>query len=227
MSNLVVLVPVLSRPQNVQPLVESLVANTDADFRLVFVCSPDDDEERTACRATEADVIVVAWQPGRADFAKKINLAFSLTDEKWLFQAADDLAFGKGWDTAAFAEAARHKVGVVGTNDLHNPSVMRGKHSTHTLFSREYIETYGGTVDNSGVVFSEAYCHQFTDTEFIETATMRKQFVFAARSIVEHRHPHWGLAPMDDTYEKATKDTKEDGALFARRRLVVQGRRRP
>jgi hypothetical protein len=40
---------------------------------------------------------------------------------------------------------------------------------------------------------------------------------FSRDSIVEHFHPHWGLAPFDDTYTKAYRDTSADYALYMSR----------
>lgn len=212
-----VLIPVLSRPANAAPLASSLVANTHSAHRLVFLCSPGDEEEIAACRATYGEVLIVPWEPDRADFAKKIGYGFSHTHEPWIFQGADDLRFEKNWDAHALAVAAEKNVGVIGTNDLANPQVRRGIHSTHTLISRAYIEEYGGTVDNTGLVFSESYSHQYCDNEFIETASMRGQFAFSKRSIVEHLHPHWGKAEMDSTYTKALLETQEDRNLYVSR----------
>jgi hypothetical protein len=214
---LAILIPVLARPQNVAPLVASLQAVTTTEHRIVWLCSPGDDEEIAACRETDGEVMVMSWEPGRADFAKKINYAFTHTSEPWLFQGADDLRFSAGWDAHALLTADRTSCGVVGTNDLGNPLVKRGVHSTHTFFSRSYIETHGGTVDGSGIVFSEAYSHEYCDNEFVDTAKARGQFVSCKRSVVEHLHPHWGKSEMDSTYEKATANTLKDRQLYSQR----------
>lgn len=215
-----ILCPVLGRPQNAGPFYESC-AGTRAEHKVYFICSPGDSEEIAACRATGATVLIVSWNPGPADFAKKINWAFDQTDEEWLFQAADDIRFTPKWDVHALAMALRKNASVVGTNDLGNPSVKRGRHSTHTLIRREYIERWGGTVDGSGKVFSELYDHQWTDNEFIMTASHRREFVFSRNSIVEHFHPHWGKSDMDATYEKATRSSESDMLLYRERSKML------
>jgi hypothetical protein len=218
------LVPVLGRPHQIKPVFDSITSATSTEHRVIFICSPraSDQVGHDACRAIpEAITITVPWEPGRSDYALKLEAGFDQTDEEWLFQGATDLVFYAGWDVQALAVARQSKCGVIGTNDLGNPLVKRGRHSTHTLFTRDYIETYGGTADNSGRIFSTAYDHQWTDSEFIETATLRRQFAFARRSIVEHLHPHWGKGDMDETYEKAHRATTEDQRLFMRRRAVV------
>lgn len=222
---LVVLVPVLGRPQNAATLAESLSQNTVTEHRLLWICSPGDKKEIAACKRTYGEVMIVPWEPGRADFARKINYAFEHTTEPWLFQAADDLRFSPKWDIHALRIAKARGFGVVGTADLGNPLVLRGMHSTHTLFSRTYIETFGGTMDNTGTVFSELYDHQYCDNEFVQTARARGQWGFAKNAVVEHLHPHWGKSEMDATYDKALRETAKDRNLFAARmRSVINSR---
>lgn len=211
-----ILCPVLNRPHHVTPFLGS-ASQTRSEYRVYFICSPGDRDEIAACKNTDAEVLIVPFEPGRADFAKKINWAFDQTDEEWIFQAADDIRFSEKWDVHALLAAKRRNALVVGTNDLGNPNVVRGRHSTHTLFRRSYIEDYGGTVDNSGRVFSEVYDHQWCDNEFVQTALFRRVFAFARNSFVEHFHPHWGKAEMDATYSKAMRETKSDMLLFKQR----------
>lgn len=218
-----ILCPVLDRPHNAGPFYDSC-AGTRAEHEVYFICSPGDSEQIAACKTTGAKVLTVPWRPGPADFAKKINWAFDHTDEEWLFQAADDVRFTPKWDVHALVVAQRKNAGVIGTNDLGNPSVKRGRHSTHTLFRREYIERWGGTVDGSGRVFSEVYDHQWCDNEFIMTATYRRQFAFSRNSIVEHLHPHWGKNEMDPTYEKATRSSESDMLLYKERFKLIAER---
>lgn len=215
------LVPALGRAHQIKPLLESVQGASLGDVRVVLVLSPGDEEPLKVAKKLPVDVLIATWLPDRADYAKKLKLGFRHTDEQWLFQGATDLVFHTGWDVAALKVAERTGCQVIGTNDLGNPLVKRGIHSTHTLFSRSYIEEYGGTADDSGLIFSEAYDHQWTDSEFIETARLRRKYAFAKRSIVEHMHPHWGKGKMDATYEKALRSTSEDQKLFMRRRALI------
>jgi hypothetical protein len=223
-----ILVPVLGREHQIEPLLTSIAEATKTEYRVTFICSPGD-PARKACLASEADTIVVTWDPDRADFARKINLAYEQTEpEEWYFQGATDLVFHPEWDKQAFHVAQSSRCGVIGTNDLGNPLVKRGNHATHILFSREYIETHGGTFDGSGTVFTPAYDHQFVDTEFIQTALLRGQFKAALRSHVEHMHPHWGKGETDDTYAKSERSFREDAKLHNERiRLMRRFHGRP
>lgn len=214
------LVPVLARPLRALAVARSLRSTCDA--RLIFLVSPGDDDEYAACEEAEEEVedvqlVVVPWNPGRADFAAKTNHGYRLTDEDWIFCGADDLEFHMGWLEEAIRVGERHNAGVVGTQDTANPSVKRGIHSTHPLVRRSYIEEHGGTFDGTGEIYSHAYDHQFVDNDLCEVAKARGQWAFAKRSVVKHLHPHWGTALSDATYEKAVRATSEDRSLFVQR----------
>jgi len=211
------LIPVLGHAHQIKPLLASIANNTSNEHRVVLIFSPDDEAIKEA-KGADALLLLTSWQPGKADYARKLALGYEQTDEPWLFQGATDLVFYPGWDAHALKIAERSGCMVIGTNDLGNPLVKRGRHSTHSLFARAYIDRFGGTSDGTGLIFSEEYDHQWTDSEFIETAARRRQFAFSKRSIVEHLHPHWGKSEMDATYQKAHRATASDQKLFMRRR---------
>lgn len=222
MTEILVIVPVLNRPQRALLVAQSLAEATVRDYRLVFVCSPDDDAEVDACTRVcahyDALVMVVDWQPGHGDWARKINAVYTQTSEPFLLLGADDLVFHPGWDTAAL-ELAHAGFGVIGTNDLGNPTVQRGIHSTHPLVSRAYAGACG-TVDECDKILHEGYRHNWVDAELVETAKQRGAWAFAAASRVEHFHPFWGKAQDDATYLAGREHYAADARLFqARRRL--------
>jgi len=221
MSIIDILVPVLARPQNIEPLVSSIESATEVPHRTLFIASKGDREEIKALERSGAEYLVHPTKAGHGNFAKKINWAFPKTSAPWVFQGADDLLFHPGWDVAALKVGKERGVGVVGTDDMGNPLVKRGAHSTHTLIRRDYIETYGGTFDNTGLVFCELYDHEFTDNEFIQTAIRRKQWAFSRESKVEHLHPAWGKSKIDSTYTKAFRGSKPDLILYKERMRVL------
>src|SRR6185436_4260431 len=131
-----ILIPALGRPNDIPRLMESL----PTEYRVIFICSPLDMDQIDACRRTKREVWIAEWEPGRGDFAKKINWAYERTDAEWVFQGATDLRFHPGWDKVALRVAERSGKRAIGTNDSHNPQVKRGMQSTHTLIARSYIE---------------------------------------------------------------------------------------
>jgi len=223
-----VIVPVLSRPGNAQPLIDSIRANTTVEHTITFMVSPDDTNQLKACEQTDADIYIVEWQPGPADASKKWNLGYRITSNPYVFTAADDLEFEFGWDTEILRVAENTGAGMVGSNDDANPLVKRGRHSTHSLFSRAYIDTVGGTFfDGPGIVYCEKYQHQWIDTEAVKAAMDRRQWAFAMMSVVRHHHPfYYRATPMDDTYRKALGDASEDQRLYKQRLLQWSGPRR-
>jgi hypothetical protein len=222
MTEIVVIVPVLNRPQRALLVAQSLHESAVHDYRLVFVCSPGDDAEIDAChyasRELGADIHIVNWQPGHGDWAKKINAVYAQTEEPFLLLGADDLVFHPGWDVAAL-EIAHRGFGVVGTNDLGNPTVKRGLHSTHPLVARDYIDACG-TVDECGKILHEGYRHNWVDAELVETAKQRGAWAFAADSLCEHFHPFWSKAEDDPTYVAGREHYNADSRLFQSRRRL-------
>jgi hypothetical protein len=222
-----VLVPVLNRPHRAQPLADNLHHATRTPHELVFLCSPDDHEQIAACERTQSRTIIVPWQPGPGDYARKINHGYRSTSLPYLLLGADDLHFDPGWDTTALDVAERTGAGVIGTNDHANPLVKRGRHATHPLVTRHYIETHGGTWhDGPGIVYHEGYDHQCVDNELVQAAIDRNAWTFAANAGVHHHHPMYHKAtPMDATYEKALRHGRQDKLLYLERQAQARPRR--
>lgn len=206
------LIPVLGRPQNAQPLVDSIRENTEANHRITFLVSVEDQEEILAVYATGQPYI----RCPDPRYAPKINLGVKLTKGEFVFLGADDLRFHPGWDVAALAAFEQTSRPVIGTNDLGNATVMAGKHATHSLVHRSYVEQ--GTADEPGVLLHEGYQHNWVDTEFIGTAQKRGAFIFAADSHVEHLHPFWQKGDDDVIYEKGRQSYRVDRRLYQKRR---------
>lgn len=212
-----VLLPVLGRSRSARPVVDSILSATSVPVCITFLCSPDDPLQESAAIETSQDVIRVSWPAGVGDYAKKINAGIEETKMPWILMGADDLRFEEGWDVEALAVAESTGKSVIATNDMANPEVMRGRHATHPLVARSYIEAYG-TIDGEGF-YHEGYDHQCVDVEATETAQARGEFAFAARAIVRHMHPIFDrTVQMDDTYTKGMARGQQDLALLRERR---------
>lgn len=222
-----IVIPVLGRPDNAAKVHASIEAATPEPHRVLFVANAGDTAEIRACEATGADVMVMDYrhrpldwhrQPG--DWAKKINRAHRESTEPLLFLAADDVAFHPGWLTAACAEL-RPGIGLVGTNDLGSPRVIEGTHATHLLVTRAYADL--GTIDDPTRFLHESYPHEHTDDELVETAKYRGAWAFAFDSHVEHLHPSWGKAPMDEIYRLQRQRMKVSRSIYNRRKHLWGG----
>lgn len=209
-----VIVPVMRRPQNARPFMESLRASTGL-AKVYAVADYDDHETIRAWKDAAAQVIMHAGDhPGT--FAEKVNVGYENTNEPWLFLVGDDVRFHPGWldHAQAAAGTSRH---VIGTNDLGNPAVMRGEHATHLLVRRSYVDEVGASWDGPGVVAHEGYSHWFVDNEIVTAARQRDAWAMALGSVVEHLHPLWGKGEPDEVYELGTKHAHADRALFEKR----------
>jgi hypothetical protein len=206
-----VIVPVMGRPQNAAPFMESLKASTDK-ARVYAIVGPEKDAGKSA----------VAWQKAGAQvrvaqgstFAEKVNAAYKITTEPWLLLVGDDVRFHPGWLEAAQKVGA--KSAVVGTNDLSNPRVLAGEHTCHPLIKRSYIDEMGASWDGPGVV-AHTYGHWFVDDEIVTAAKQRGVWGFAPDAIIEHMHPLWGKAEMDATYMIGQSKATADKELFKER----------
>lgn len=212
-----VLVPVLGRPQNAQPLYDSWDTHSPDTATLTFIVSPDDQEQIEACLDTGADVLEMDFSSRSGDYAAKINEGFGATSLPWVLNASDDITFTEGWWQEAFRYVT-DDISVVATNDRANSHVKRGRFGTHCLIRRSYIDQYGGTFDNQpGVVLYEGYDHNYVDRELCEVAKSRGVYAWARESVIRHRHPLFRTAEWDDTYRKGHARIREDHALFEER----------
>lgn len=214
---ILVVIPVLNRPDRVEPLLASLYASQAAvELRPLFVVSPGDVAEEEAVRSSDADWMLVPFPRGNGDYARKCNRAAAhahATGHEWVFLGADDLCFCHGWaDEALEVAAVAPYAQVIGTNDLGNPAVVRGEQATHSLVRTSYLAR--GTIDEPGKLLHEGYAHNWVDNELVGTARARGVFVFAAHSHVEHLHPSWGKAADDATYRLGMEQYAADSQLF-------------
>lgn len=210
-----VIIPVLGRPGNAAPVVESIREASRVPTDIWFVCTPRDDEQIEASAATGANVAVAPWDVGQGDYARKINLGLTLTAADWIFTGADDIRFAPGWDDRAL-HAARHGAGVIGTTDGCNPRTRNAQHSTHSLVARAYAVEHG-TADRPGHIYHEGYWHNFVDDELVLTAKARRAYA-PSRAHVQHLHPMRGTAVYDDTYQLGHSRFRDDRQTFRQRR---------
>lgn len=210
-----VIVPVLGRPGNAAPFMESL-RGSGAPLATVYAIT-DKADEQTAQAWRDAGAMVVVIEDGPpGTFAEKVNIGYKVTSQPWLFLVGDDVRFHAGWLDHA-QHAARDGADVVGTNDMHNPRSLAGEWSPHLLVRRAYADEVGASWDGPKVVCHEGYRHWFVDQEIVDAAKQRGAWAMASHAKVEHLHPLFGLAADDDTYALGREHVDADKALFEQR----------
>lgn len=218
-ADLVILIPMLGRPHHVAPLLASIDQTTPA-ANVLFLCSAHDTEVHDAIDAAGRQLEIVPYYP-IGDYARKIYAGVLHTTQQLIFMGASDLEFHAGWFEAACAKLVDN-VGMVGTNDLGNPRVIAGEHSTHSLITRRYANL--GTIDNPrGGPLHTGYQHEFVDDEAVETAKFRGAWAMAIDAIVKHLHPNWGTAPTDPLYAQQQRRMAYGHRLYQHRRRLWRG----
>ena len=214
-----ILIPTYGRADRIADISANVHAATASEHRLWFILENDDTPSWNAAAKAEGRLIP---NTRSRSYAGAINTAAAVTFGEHLFSGADDLHFVPGWDTAALA-LFDGWTGVVGTNDLLNPYVLQGMHSTHSLVARWYLDHIGGVVDEGpGSFLHEGYGHNYTDTEFIGTAKARARFRPCLDSVVRHLHQSAGFTPHDATHDKAEATYGADSELYDARRPLWQ-----
>ncbi len=214
-----VLVPMLGRPDDAERLASNLIETLSDQHtaRITFIASESDLEVIHRLHHMPEDFIVLPGEPEPGDYARKINVGYEATSGEWLLLGASDIKLHECWDVCGIEVGEEYGAGVVGTNDLGNPAVLQGQHSTHPLVRRSYIDEQGGGWDGPGTVYHEGYFHQYVDTELVTVAQARGMWVFAHGSNVEHLHPFWKKSKIDPTYERGLEHGHDDGKLFLAR----------
>ena len=227
MDDLLILVPVLARPGNVGPLVDSYLDARPPESNLVFIVNDDDLEEIAAIEAQldQEHVVLFTMPPQVRTWGQKVNAGSGLPADWYLF-AADDITFTPGWWEATEQLRNDPQVGVIGTNDSAtgqgNPRVAKGEHTCHPLVRASYAAL--GTMDDPNEVVHSGYNHWCVDDELVWTAKLRNAWAFCSEAILEHRHPYWDKSiPWDDTYAKGEANNAADMELWQYRARHVLG----
>lgn len=214
-----ILVPVMERPENAEPFMQSLRASTGL-AKVYAIANEQDTETIKAWQAVGATV----FETDLVTFPEKINYGYKNTTEPWVFLAGDDVDFHSGWLDQAIYAANNGQFHVVGTNDLGNERVTSGDHAVHMLVRRSYVDEVGAGWDGPGVLCHEGYRHWFCDDEVVTAAKQRGVWAMCLSSIVEHMHPEWGKAHDDEVYSRGRAAEVGDRKTFkARYRKHVKG----
>ena len=222
MAEVAIIVPVLGRPEHAATFMESLRANTPKTKYNVYPVNEWNDQETAEAWRAEGRLspkrVHLCSRNDAHTFAEKVTAAYSWeTGEPYVLLVGSDVVFKPHWFESAIKVADKTGAGLIATNDLGNPRVMAGRHATHPLISRRYIEEKGASWDGPGTIVHTGYRHNAVDDEWSTKALLDGEFAFARRSVIEHRHPIWGKGDMDWVYAKGQESFNEDVALFQRR----------
>lgn len=213
MSSVSIIVPTLKRPRLLGPLAMNIHLTTPTSYTLMFVA--DEDDEKTIERVRRIGNASLTIFSGT--YPEKINAGVAETTEDFVVLANDDVEFHMGWYRESWTALRKPSVQVVGGPDL-SPATENGDHATMPIVRRSYIEDPGASWGEPGVALHEGYHHNYSETELWQLALDRGVARFVQGCVIEHKHPDWGKASLDETYERGARTNfDEDQALYAER----------
>jgi len=232
MDKVAVLVPVLNRPQNVDPLVLSFLRHSPPEATLYFIADKYDTAQLEAIDKRLGDRVKLIPSTKGSTFAAKINDGYEHTTEDFVFICGDDVDFTNGWLDAPRELSDRYDV--IGTNDsetgrVRNEAVANGSHADHFFVRRSYVDDDGACLEGPGVLAPEVFQHWYTDKEIIELAKVRGVFAPCLASHVIHNHPGYDgredLRQADPTYMAAVSNSESDMKTWIKRAGIIAGMR--
>lgn len=216
-TEIAIIVPTLGRPHLLEPLLENIAAVTPPVYRVVFVVDPEDDPSWEVMGRVFRDHPEAMAIEHAGTYPVKTNRGVAMSDSEFVALVNDDVVFHEGWWELA-RSALRRGVDVIGPSDT-TPATEGGQAVTMPIVRRSYIQSPGGAWGERGKALHEGYHHNFSETELWELARFREVARYISRCVIEHRHPDWGTAGIDETYRKgAHTGWAEDEALFNQRR---------
>lgn len=196
-----ILVPTYGRAERLKTVFRNIEDTTTTPHEVIWVLEDDDEDSKKVCGQLQPSVTVINER--KRFYGGAINHGYKFAKGEYIFTGADDLRFGYHWDEEVL-RVMKGSVRVGGTNDLMHPWVPEGRHATHYLVDRRYIEEVGGVPDEPpGTFMPEAYDGLFTDAEFVMIAKSRGAFAPCLSSVVEHLNFAGGRSAFDTTYRKA------------------------
>ncbi len=216
-----VLIPCYKRPHRVKPTLDSFLAS-DAGARIVFIVQLDQADEYLAVTSDLKGAQVLLVDSECVSWPQKINRAYRELDlasdpRLWFLAGADDIRFWPRWWQITAKARANEAIGVIGTQDMGNPIVMRGQHTTHPLIRSGYVKDRGASLDGPGVVIHEGYRHWYCDNELVELAKSRNAWEFVNGAVIEHLHPYWKKGHWDEVYDIGQNAADTDKLLWDER----------
>jgi glycosyltransferase involved in cell wall biosynthesis len=221
MNMISILLPTYGRSERLQQVFENIKSTTSTEHEVIWVLEDDDKESQRICAELHPSLAVINQR--KRFYGGAINYGYQFAKGEFLFTGADDLRFYPGWDEQVLSVMYGH-VRVGGTNDLLHPWVPEGRHATHYLVDRRYIEEVGCVPDEPpGTFMPEVYDGLFTDAEVIMIAKARGVFAPCLSSVVEHLNFAGGRSEFDSTYRKAHDYVSSDLQLHRDRAMRFLG----
>lgn len=212
MDTLAILVPTYGRADRLAAVAKNIHDHTRVTHTIYFLCEQSDPASFKEVDRLHEQSLVLSSN----SYVAAVNAGYRSTQEPFIFCASDDVEFSDDWDTRMLACFDDPKIGFVGATDEWTIS-KTGKHASHFMVRRTYIQKQSGVFDEQNVIYSSAYIHSMCDIETEQTAMSRGAFLMSD-VFISHKHWFMKTAQMDKTYQRAINAGAHDMAAFNARR---------
>jgi hypothetical protein len=154
MSDIAILIPTYGRFTRLESVAKNIHDTTTRSHTIYFLCEKTDLQTIRELRRVNEKFILCDGNT----YVSAINRGYRETTEPYLLLGSDDIEFTKGWDEKMIWEFMDEKIGVVGAMDEWEIT-KTGKHGSHLMISRQYIQKHSGVKDEADVVYSSQYIH--------------------------------------------------------------------
>lgn len=222
-----VCMPTTGRAQQARRCIEGLLSQAQPQGVDLFVVAavPEDDSETLGMVAALWDVVdgllLVKRAPGSTavdgwnEAAARARSSASSLDgpgPDWFVLGADDLVFHPGWLEMALRVVELTGAQVVGFDDGGHTCIEQ--YAPHYMCSRWWAEE-----TQEGFFVPPVYKSWWFDREVCERAREMGLYTAATGAVLEHKHPDWKTAPMDETYRQAWPLHDVDRATYTARKM--------
>jgi glycosyltransferase involved in cell wall biosynthesis len=221
MIEVAILLPTRKRPQQAKKCAVDVLAQkypTNVRLRVIVAAQVDDVETLDIFNELAADyksgIITILASAHDTNAVYGWNQAYAAARElgaDWVVLGADDMEWYPGWLKMALDTAKKHNAAFVGLPDGHDK--LR-QYAPHYMATVEFIDSHLG-----GVMGAPQYKSWEFDHEACERADRLGQYAETPEAALEHYHPDWGTADIDETYLVALPKQKEDKRVLVERRL--------
>jgi hypothetical protein len=198
--------PLLIQPMPVKVMVIASILEDDGRS-IMAVAALDDfnwkSDLRYVIRSSQESTSVQGWNKAY-HYAKHYR-------PDWFVSGADDLIWSNDWLAEALKVADKTNAQVIGLNDLHTDL---NNFAPHYMLSGQFAEEHLGDY-----MVPPMYKAWWFDQEICHKAQALGLYAPAPLAVVEHTHPNWATAEMDDTYKDAWARHEEDRFTYEARKV--------
>lgn len=217
MTDLVVVVPTLSRPQAAWELAETFRATTTADTALCFAVNEGDQTEGEYRRVLAERSVTI--EVGGRSMVEALNLravAYADGDDPPFalgFMGDDHRPRTRGWD-ARYLDALRE----LGTGIVYGDDLLQGENlPTQVAMTSDVVRALGHMCPPS-------LTHMYADNYWRDLGRAAKCLRYLPDVVVEHMHPVAGKGTWDAGYLRVNHQSVYDRDLAAYRHHIDSGR---